>query len=148
MAKTTSTSSLFADFKPPKIEQQRKQTKEDAFREEIVKEEIAKEETAPKVPANVGTTVPSDKPSKKEEEPNDLQALVQAEISRMMAATPVSVAAPAKVGRPKKYVNSSRVVSVRLDLELYEYARKKGRLEYDGLTDYINHLIRKEMKEV
>lgn len=121
MAKSTSASNLFSDFKPPKIDK----------KVEEVKEEIVEK-----------------KEEKTIEEPTvqqDIQALVQEEVSRIVSSQNIGAGA-AKIGRPKKYDGISKVISVRLDNELYEFARRKGRLEYDGLTDYVSHLI-KEDKE-
>lgn len=118
MAKSTSSSNLFSGFNPPKIK------KESPEVVETVKEE----------PIETTKSVISDK---------DIDAIVQERVEKIMESK--AKAASNKIGRPKKYMNASKVISVRLDSETYDFVRKKGRTEYNGITEYINALILKEM---
>ena len=73
----------------------------------------------------------------------DIDAIVQERVEKIMESKAKTVSN--KIGRPKKYMNASKVISVRLDSETYDFVRKKGRTEYNGITEYINALILKEM---
>ena len=118
MAKSTSSSNLFSGFNPPKIK------KESPEIVETIKEE----------PIETPKPIISDK---------DIDALVQERVEKILESK--ANAAPSKIGRPKKYMSTSKVISVRLDSETYDFVRKKGRTEYEGITDYINSLILKEI---
>ena len=118
MAKSTSSSNLFSGFNPPKIDKRVEEKPQ-------VKEQSVK---------TVETV----------QDPKVIDLLVKEEVRKIMESEKTPIQAN-KVGRPKKYMNSTKVISVRLDADTYEFVRKKGRVEYDGITDYINQLIQKEM---
>ena len=38
----------------------------------------------------------------------------------------------------------TKVISVRLDSDMYKFVRNKGEKDFNGITDYIKNLIKKE----
>ena len=117
MAKSTNSSNLFSGFNPRKVEK--------------------KEET---------TFVTEKEPEKVvlSEEKVTIDTLVKEEVRKIVESQQLP-SLPGKVGRPKKYEKDTKVISVRVDSDVYEFVKKKGKVEYDGITDYINHLIQIEM---
>ena len=124
MAKSTSSSNLFAGFNPPSANKK-----------------VEKKVEKPKV-----TVTEQPKEIKKEVVKEDINALVQAEVKKIIESQDKEIKA-LKIGRPKKY-NNPKVVSIKLDEDVYKFVHKKGKAdEFNGTTDYINHLIRKDMEK-
>ncbi len=52
-----------------------------------------------------------------------------------------------KIGRPKKYEDDTIVASIRMTKENYDYAYNVGRMKFNSMTEYVNHLIEEDMKK-
>ena len=146
MAKTNSTSDLFASFAPPKLKESPKKNKKEAevtpkeaktpkaiaadnvkektVKKETVKEENIKEETAPIKQTKEDVSIPE----KAVATNNDYS-----DYERM---------AP-KVGRPKRYDLPFKVVTVRLREDLLLAADSK-KDKFGSRNEYINYLIAKD----
>lgn len=123
MAKSTSSSNLFAGFSSPITE--KKATKKPEEPKVTVKEQLKENEEVSRE--------------------KDIDALVQAEVKKILESKKQSEGT-AKIGRPRKY-DKPKAISVKLDSSAYDFVQQKGRLEFKGVTDYINYLVKKEMGE-
>ena len=146
MAKTNSTSDLFASFAPPKLKESPKRNKketeatskeakapktvavdkekEKTVKKDTIKEEIIKEETAPVSQESEDVSIPE----KTVATSNDYS-----DYERM---------AP-KVGRPRRYDLPFKVVTVRLREDLLVAADSK-KDKFGSRNEYINYLIAKD----
>ena len=124
MAKSTNSSNLFAGFNPPKMEKK-----------------VEKVENVIEEPAKAKVTL------KLSEDTIKVTDFVEEEIKETIKAQEYAVSSK-KIGRPKKHTDDTKVISVRMDKDMYEFVRRNGKKEeFDGITDYVNHLIKKEMGE-
>ena len=70
----------------------------------------------------------------------DINALLDVKIQEALQAK--------KNGRPKGYEEETTVVSVRMELSVYEFARNQSHKQRKSMTQYIKELIKKEMERV
>ncbi len=143
MAKTNSTSDLFASFAPPKLKESPKKAKKET---EVTPKETKTTKT---------TTEPKEKAAKKEAVKEVIKEEAAPIIQEKEEVSAPEKAAPAnndysdyermapKVGRPKRYDLPFKVVTVRLREDLLVAADSK-KDKFGSRNEYINYLIAKD----
>ena len=139
MAKTNSTSDLFASFSPPKLNNTvKKETKpEQPKKKETKTEEVkALNETKKTIKEEAVKKAPVVKEEKAEEVAAKKTVGVEKDYSDYERLAP-------HVGRPKKYEGNFKLISIRIREDLLEVADSK-KDKFGSRNEYINYLIAKD----
>ncbi len=101
-------------------------------------------EDKPKKPAPVNK-IPEEKAPVEEADP--VTEKVNDIIKSLIESGQLQPKKSGKIGRPKKYEDDTIVASIRMTKENYDYAYNVGRMKFNSMTEYVNHLIEEDMKK-
>ena len=104
----------------------------------------APKEDKPKKPAPVNK-IPEEKAPVEEADP--VTEKVNDIIKSLIESGQLQPKKTGKIGRPKKYEDDTIVASIRMTKENYDYAYNVGRMKFNSMTEYVNHLIEEDMKK-
>jgi outer membrane biosynthesis protein TonB len=116
--------------------------------EKPVEKKTTPKEDKPKKTAPVKTeekTIPEEKTQVEEADP--VTEKVNDIIKSLIESGQLQPKKSGKIGRPKKYEDDTIVASIRMTKENYDYAYNVGRMKFNSMTEYVNHLIEEDMKK-
>ncbi len=116
--------------------------------EKPVEKKTTPKEDKPKKTAPVKTEekkIPEEKATVEEADP--VTEKVNDIIKSLIESGQLQPKKSGKIGRPKKYEDDTIVASIRMTKENYDYAYNVGRMKFNSMTEYVNHLIEEDMKK-